>query len=93
MLARGGPVGEGPGAVTHGAVTQRDGGGGGGGGRSTSDSSLEGTPTDPPESTRSPPSPPAVRKACRETIPDISTSAPDPVLRLKNLPQRTLLWP
>lgn len=33
MLARGGPVGEGPGAVTHGAVTQRDGGGGGGGGR------------------------------------------------------------
>ena len=62
--------------------------------RSTSDSSLEGTPTDPPpESTRSPQSPPAVRKACRETTPDISTSAPDPVLRLKNLPQRTLLWP
>lgn len=33
MPTRGGPVGAGPGAMTHGAVTQRDGGGGGGGGR------------------------------------------------------------
>lgn len=32
MPARGGSAGAGPGAVTHGAVTQRDGGGGGGGG-------------------------------------------------------------
>lgn len=33
MLAHSGPTRAGPGAVTHGAVTQRDGGGGGGGGR------------------------------------------------------------
>ena len=60
--------------------------------RCTSDTSLEGTPTDPPESSRSPPSPPAVRKPSREATRVISTSAPDPVLRLKNLPQRTPVW-